>query len=36
VPSPNCPALKQNQFLKELEGLLLRETIEEPDESNLL
>src|SRR5271165_762543 len=25
-----------NQFLEELEGLLLRETIEEPDEGNLI
>jgi hypothetical protein len=25
-----------NQFLEELEGLLLRETIEEPDEGDLI
>jgi len=33
---PQLRRAKANQFLKELEGLLLREPIEEPDESDLI
>jgi len=33
---PQLRRAKANQFLKELEGLLLREPIEEPDERDLI
>jgi hypothetical protein len=34
--SPNCDRAEAKQFLEELEELLLRETIEEPDEGDLV
>jgi hypothetical protein len=33
---PQLRRAEANQFLEELEGLLLRETIEEPDEGDLI
>ncbi len=33
---PQLRCAETDQFLKELEGLLLRETIEEPDEGDLI
>ena len=33
---PQLRRAEANQFLEELEGLLVRETIEEPDEGNLI
>ena len=35
-PEPQLRCAEPNQFLEELEGLLLRETIEEPDEGDLI